>query len=92
MSGVQAYLVDGVHIRIQPSQAQPLTNEPTAGWPVAGPPEAGYLALAKREPFVLPGVQPMHEPGDVWFKFGTAPADLIDHLVNEVNEARKDQA
>ena len=70
MSGVQAYLVDGVHIRIRPLEH---SND--------------YLALAKRQPFLLPGVQPMHEPGEVWFKYGPHPADLIDQLVAEVNES-----
>lgn len=69
MTNVQAYLVDGVHIRIRPA------NNLGSEW---------LLALAKREPFILSGAQPMHEPGEVWFQYGTNPADLVDLLVSEV--------
>ena len=58
------------------------------GWAVAGPSEDRYLAVAKREPFVLPGTQ-IAEPGDVWFAFGSEPADLIDQLVAEVKAASR---
>ena len=86
---VQAYLVDGVYIRIRPGQAHKTTGEERNGWAVAGPSEDGYLAVAKREPFVLPGVEPFYEPGDVWFAFGSEPADLIDQLVAEVKAASR---
>lgn len=72
MSGVQAYAVDGVYVRIRPTRNS-LTKK--------------YLALAKREPFQLPGADPISEPGEVWFKFGDDVADLVDLLVAEVQSA-----
>lgn len=68
--GVQAYLVDGVHIRIRKARN--------------GARRRPWFGLAKREPFELPGCEPLDEPGEVWFQFGKTPADLVDALVAEV--------
>lgn len=70
---VSAYLIDGVHVRIR------RTSNPKVG--------SDYLALAKREPFKLVGMQLVEEPGDVWFKFGNDPAVVVDEIVAEVKAA-----
>lgn len=69
MNGVQAYLVDGVYIRITQVTEQV--------------PHYKYLGFAKRKPFQYPGLSIL-EPGDVWFQFSDDPATLVDLLVTEV--------
>jgi len=70
---VSAYLVDGVHVRVSR----------TKRWE----PERKYVALAKREPFVLAGLAFIDEPGEVWFRFGGDRAVLVDEIVAEVKAA-----
>lgn len=71
VDGVQAYVIDGVYVRVGPANSPPHR----------------FLGVAKYEPFVLSGVQALREPGDVWFEFGSDTATLVDVLVAEVKEA-----
>lgn len=64
----EAYHVDGVFVRIRPSRTR----------------KGLLLGLAKAEPFVLAGADPVFEPGEVWFQYGVDRADLVDALVAEV--------
>lgn len=71
--GVSAYLVDGVYVRVSRTKRSGPGRE--------------YVALAKREPFVLAGLAFIEEPGEVWFKFGDDPAVVVDEIVAEVKAA-----
>lgn len=43
----------------------------------------GYIALAKREPFVCDG-DALREPGELWFEFGTTPSEALSKLRAEL--------
>lgn len=43
----------------------------------------GWIAMAKREPFVCDG-HPVHEPGDLWFQFGDTEAEARAKIEAEV--------
>lgn len=71
----EAYYVDGVFVRIRSS----------------GTRKGRLLGLAKVEPFVLVGVDPIFEPGEVWFQYGDDRVDLVSSLVAEVLAATKEE-
>lgn len=39
-----------------------------------------WIALAKREPFVLEEPSAIREPGDVWFEFGDTEEEALTKL------------
>lgn len=51
-----------------------------------------YVALAKREPFVTQGPDPVYEPGELWYEFGDTPEEALGRLVASLPTGVKENA